>query len=699
MAKILVMLPNNPGDVLMATPALRSLKADGHTVHFLVDEESALLVRHNANIDCLHVLPRRKLKEKLSEENFRHGILGLKEFLAPLFHERFDKVVNLFQGDSTAYLASLLDCSDTVGGRYTRKGKLELVGDMTALLYAIPFARRQVPAHACDLYTLMCGTRPDGKGVELSLPNEAYAFAEQLLSERSFSRDRLVVFHPCAAHRKKEWPAAAAVDFLKRLEQAGYDVILTGSAKEQARVEKLRNEAGSQRSVNLCGTASFLESAAVMNAAVAVVSGDTVAMHMAAAVGGRAIALFAPTSPLETGPYAAGSVVFVSSCLCFGDYAGPCSFDKYCTQHIGPDQVLACLQGGKEKPLSGIRRLDAQFDPTTGLMDYQTDGYSAYASSGRAFLRFLTGTPASGHSLSADEDITLERFSRLLSDNSQSLNMMKRLQASGKEITDWLKTNRDVERRLNLCTGPGALLAAFLRLKNNAIGSEAFQDLVEAMLDNVRNLSMAVEAVRGLSLPVAAPAVKPKVALLTSPENSAGKALDYQGLLILPFSGSLPGIFSQAESLPVEYLFFLSDKALPAPGCLNEMVRILSMYPDFSAVCVKGLNLDDIVIQAGWERGADRRYSARLAGKGRFDSEVSRYAFIPAAPLEGFLVRKRAFISVMQIGPITSGPEAAGDFCEKLMMHAGPILYCPEAEVYLISLNDRKAQIGSFSIS
>src|SRR3989339_971477 len=144
------MLPNNPGDVLMATPCLRALKKSPAAVHFLADEDCAPLLLHNPNIDRLHVLKRREIKGLLNGPDFDKGLDGLRTLIRELQSEKFDRVVNIFQGEATALISTILNNRDFAGPRLSRKGRLKLKNDIAALLYAIPYSRRYCPAHASD---------------------------------------------------------------------------------------------------------------------------------------------------------------------------------------------------------------------------------------------------------------------------------------------------------------------------------------------------------------------------------------------------------------------------------------------------------------------------------------------------------------------------------------------------------------------
>jgi ADP-heptose:LPS heptosyltransferase len=70
MSNILVVLPNNLGDVIMALPVLRALKKDSpdSSITFFVEEgyEGGLL--NCPDIDRLHLFPRRQIRNLLNSD-------------------------------------------------------------------------------------------------------------------------------------------------------------------------------------------------------------------------------------------------------------------------------------------------------------------------------------------------------------------------------------------------------------------------------------------------------------------------------------------------------------------------------------------------------------------------------------------------------------------------------------------------------
>jgi heptosyltransferase-2 len=112
------------------------------------------------------------------------------------------------------------------------------------------------------------------------------------VGERGF-----VVVAPGSRWATKMWPpesfAGAADELARRL---GVETVLIGSSDDTAACERVRNVAGA-RTTDLCGRLTIGETIALADRAGLVLSNDSAAAHIAAAVGTPVVAVFGPTVP------------------------------------------------------------------------------------------------------------------------------------------------------------------------------------------------------------------------------------------------------------------------------------------------------------------------------------------------------------------------------------------------------------------
>ncbi len=699
MGKILLLLPNNPGDVLMATPAIRILKNSGESVHFLVDNDCSDMVTYNPNIEKVFVLPRRKIKNLLSGRDWRKGLSELKDFSALLQSEHYDRVINLFQGQLTAILSALIPCKEFTGTRMQRNGRTEIIGDLTTLLYAIPFSRRYVPAHAADFYTLLCGKLPDGKPMELFLPDRAKSFARKLMREKGFTQDKLIVIHPCSAHLKKEWPHEHVTGLLNLLREAGYQVVFTGSTREKDRVAALITLSKFPDTINLCGSANFLESAAVMGSARCVVSGDTVAVHIAAGLGVKSISIFAPTSPMETGPYASGCTIFTSDCLCFGAYSGFCPVGQRCTGRISPINILDEIEGRSPSLPALCKRLVSSFDPASGLIDYSEKGKSGYLPSARAILGIYSEAKVSrAGSLTLREKSALDRMERRLTDNAKCL--IRITDTKGKDkLKVLLEENSGIERDINSLSGAAAYLSSVLRFKNNSMSAVDIHDLASGLLKNCREIMLKIKALNGYlpletseekspSVKIIIPA-KNKEEVTESIKDAFKNAVDYPDIQVEEVDDRADSINKRVRESGVDYVLLLNRGVIPTAGFIEEMVSAFNRDPDCAVCVAKVLYKDDTVHHAALEFNRKRDFTPILYRMGRFAPEVTQYREVLASEMYCVLVKREIFTSTNGFEENYTPIYRFIDFCMKIHAAKKKILYCPDAEVYFEPIDSK----------
>lgn len=131
----------------------------------------------------------------------------------------------------------------------------------------------------------------------------------------------------------KRWPTQHFATLARAKVQAGWQVVILGSAKESQLGEEILTASGQKNLLNLAGRLSLDEAVDVMACATAVVTNDSGLMHVAAALQRPGVALFGSSDPKHTPPLG-GSLTILSLAL---DCA-PC-FQREC-----PKQHLDCLQ-------------------------------------------------------------------------------------------------------------------------------------------------------------------------------------------------------------------------------------------------------------------------------------------------------------------------------------------------------------------
>ncbi|MBN1575705.1 MAG: glycosyltransferase family 9 protein [Chitinispirillaceae bacterium] len=346
MQRLIVMLPNNLGDVIMALPLLEAIKASrpATRISFFVEEgyEGGLL--GSRYCDSILRFPRKAIKASGTSPAWREGYARLRSIIDEIKSGGCDAVVNLSQHPYLSYIATLLDAPRTAGRRFLREGNHALPDEWSQYLYVVPFARRYNALHATDVYCRIAAVTAGHGGTAITIcPDERERAAHYLAARSCTPGEPIALLQPGAAWVSKRWPRDAFIALGKRLVGDGYHIVVTGAASERPGASAVAGAIGS-RCLLTAGELSFRETMALLPFTRFVVCGDTAIMHAAAGLGVRVYALFGPTNPVETGPYGSGHVVFAGQCPQRPCFATDCA-TRNCLRSIDPDTVYGCIRG------------------------------------------------------------------------------------------------------------------------------------------------------------------------------------------------------------------------------------------------------------------------------------------------------------------------------------------------------------------
>lgn len=149
------------------------------------------------------------------------------------------------------------------------------------------------------------------------------------------------LINPGAAWPNKRWQperlGSVARYLLERHQMAS--VVLWGPGEQEVAADVARHSGGAARVAPPTGLKALI---ALSRRARLIVSGDTGPLHIAAAVGVPAVALFGPTNPLRNGPWDPNdiSISLYDSCSCHYQRRCSRSASDWCLGQITVDQVM-----------------------------------------------------------------------------------------------------------------------------------------------------------------------------------------------------------------------------------------------------------------------------------------------------------------------------------------------------------------------
>jgi lipopolysaccharide heptosyltransferase I len=159
------------------------------------------------------------------------------------------------------------------------------------------------------------------------------------------------IVNPGAAWPNKRWPAErfGEVAAFVREVRGMSSIVLWGPGEQDLAASVVRASAGAARLAPPTGIPDLVELA---RAAAVIVSGDTGPLHIAAAVGTPAVAIYGPTNPNRNGPWAPDDVNVTRYESCGCHYGRRCRSDRWCLETVTVAEVTAAIQ----QRLSGATR-------------------------------------------------------------------------------------------------------------------------------------------------------------------------------------------------------------------------------------------------------------------------------------------------------------------------------------------------------
>ena len=157
-------------------------------------------------------------------------------------------------------------------------------------------------------------------------------------------RRPLVALAPGAAYGgAKRWPAASFAELARTLAHDGIQTAMVGGRGDLPVARAIEAALGGDVVLNLMAT-DLPTLAGILAACRALVSNDSGAMHLGAALGIRVTAVFGPTDERVTRPAGDAHVVLTHEVWCRPCLMRECPIDHRCMRGIGVDRVVGAVR-------------------------------------------------------------------------------------------------------------------------------------------------------------------------------------------------------------------------------------------------------------------------------------------------------------------------------------------------------------------
>ena len=182
----------------------------------------------------------------------------------------------------------------------------------------------------------------------VSVGSEQRASAARVLQDAGWNgTTRLLAFAPGAAYGgANRWPAHSFAEVASALASDGLVPVIVGSAADAAAGRDLAESLGAGVApLNLVGRTDLPTLCGVLALSRGLVSNDSGAMHLAAAVGVPVVAVFGPTDETATHPIGrAPHEVLTHDVWCRPCMLRECPLDHACMTKVAPEAVISAVR-------------------------------------------------------------------------------------------------------------------------------------------------------------------------------------------------------------------------------------------------------------------------------------------------------------------------------------------------------------------
>lgn len=306
--KIVVLLLDHLGDVLLSTPALRRLRLlyPQATITAVTGTWGKPALKGNPDIDNALIFDapwfRREPDGRIKGGRRLSGVVALSALLRS---ERPDITLDL-RGDlrhivamAVAQLPYRVSFGITGGGNllsleaefpFERHTVIRLLSLVTAIPAAPP------------AWAALHETDPASDPLIFQVSEASLAWADNKLRELSVEGP-FVILHPGAGRQEKIWPPEKWRQLAGFFLEAGTSVLISGSREERSLVDDIMAD-GRPGLHSIAGETSIPEFAALVQRCLEFVGEDTGPLHLAAAMGAATVGIFGATSdPVIWGPW------------------------------------------------------------------------------------------------------------------------------------------------------------------------------------------------------------------------------------------------------------------------------------------------------------------------------------------------------------------------------------------------------------
>ncbi len=330
--RVLVIKLRHHGDVLLSSPVFSVLKAHAPQAEIdaLVYGDTAEMLTLHPAINNIHSIDRhRKSRGLLAHVRAEWALLQA------LRKRHYDLIVHLTDHPRGAWISRMCGARWAVARKVSGRGGWW--NNAFTHFFSSPRAalRHTVELNLDALRRIGVFPAQDERRLCLVAGDQADVRLASLLQNLGLESTSFIHIHPASRWHFKCWPVEKMAALISRLQSEGHRIVLSAApeAAEISMIEAIQTRL-EQPVPSLAGQLSLKELAALSARARLFIGVDSAPMHIAAAMGIPAVALFGPSGDKEWGPWAVAHRVVASDT----HPCRPCGIDG-----CGGSKVSDCL--------------------------------------------------------------------------------------------------------------------------------------------------------------------------------------------------------------------------------------------------------------------------------------------------------------------------------------------------------------------
>ncbi|MBR1729944.1 MAG: glycosyltransferase family 9 protein [Selenomonadaceae bacterium] len=335
--KILVINLMHLGDLMLVTPALRTLRKNFPTAHLalLADKKLADLVQYNKNIDECILIDKKGADDHL---------ISFVKFIFKIREKNFDLVINLHRNERASAIAAFSGAKKIVG--YSKPGfsiffdkvmPNPSIAQQTP--HYVPGSQHQVKSHFDVLIEAVGVNEIDDGGLEMWIPKAVEDETTKIFNETFGEDSKVIAFNIGASWLTKRWIDSYFAECADRLIEKNFSIAFLGGSMDieivNTCISKIKNHDSDKIKI-FTGKLSLAQVAAVLDNCVLFLTTDSGPMHIGVARNIPIVTMFGASPVPGFYPYDAKDILIKAPVDCH-----PCG------QHTCPRQGednLACMK-------------------------------------------------------------------------------------------------------------------------------------------------------------------------------------------------------------------------------------------------------------------------------------------------------------------------------------------------------------------